>query len=144
MDDLSRFCCQNPECGEYGNRGLDNLYVRDHYGKDKLRRLLCCKICDGRFGETRGTVLFASKLPLDKCVAILEHLAEGCGIRRTARLVHVNRKAVELLSKKAGGHAKSLHDELVAFSPCEQRNTMRREMVVRCKETGELRSGRPG
>ena len=25
MDDLSRFCCQNPECPDYGRRGSENL-----------------------------------------------------------------------------------------------------------------------
>jgi len=117
MDDLSRFCCQNPECTEHGKRNLDNLYVRDHYGKNKSRRLLCCRICDKRFGETRGTALFGAKLPSETCLAVLEHLAEGCGVRQTARLVKVDRKTVGRLSRKAGEHSKSLHDELVAFSP---------------------------
>jgi hypothetical protein len=27
MDDLTLFCCQNPECSHYGQRGLDNLRV---------------------------------------------------------------------------------------------------------------------
>jgi transposase-like protein len=141
MDDLSAFCCQNPQCPEHGKRGLDNLYVRDHYGKDKLRRLLCCHICDSRFSETKGTVLFKSKLPPEKCLSVLEHLSEGCGVRGTARLVKVNRKTVERMAGKAGGHAKALHDELVAFSPCDGGSAVRREMGVRRKETREVRPG---
>jgi transposase-like protein len=119
MDDLSRFCCQNPECREHGKRHLGNLYVRDRYGKNKSRRLLCCSVCDGRFSETKGTALFRAKLPPEKCVAVLEHLVEGCGVRQTARLMKVDRKTVGRLSQKAGEHAKLLHDELVAFSPCD-------------------------
>jgi transposase-like protein len=139
MDDLSRFYCQNPECPEHGKRGLGNLYVRDHYGEDQSRRLLCCRICDERFSENKGTPLFGSKLSPEKCLSILEHLSEGCGVRQTARLVKVDRKTVGRLSRKAGGHAKALHDELVAFSPCDGGGAVGREVVVRRKKAGELR-----
>jgi hypothetical protein len=27
MDDLTIFCCQNPQCPDYGRRGLDNLRI---------------------------------------------------------------------------------------------------------------------
>jgi transposase-like protein len=139
MDDLSRFCCQNPECGAHGKRGLGNLYVRARYGKDRSRRLLCCRICDQRFGESKGTALFGLKLTPERCLSILEHLSEGCGIRQTARLVKVNRKTVERLSRRAGEHAKALHDELVAFSPCNARSADGRKMVIRRKKAGKLR-----
>ena len=29
MDDLSRFCCQNEKCPDYGKRGAGNLSVSD-------------------------------------------------------------------------------------------------------------------
>jgi len=32
MDDLSRFCCQNSECPDYGKRGGGNLPVCGRYG----------------------------------------------------------------------------------------------------------------
>ena len=141
MEDLSRFCCLNPACSLYGKRDAQNLYVRDRYGKGKSKCLLCCKTCGARFSQTRGTPLFGSKLPADKSLAVLEHLDEGCGIRQTARLVKVNRKSVERLAAKAGGHAKALHDELVAFSPSHPRGAVRREVVVRRQEAGALRRG---
>jgi hypothetical protein len=50
-------------------------------------------------------------------LAVLEHLAEGCGVRQTARLVGVNKDTVTRLALLAGDHAKATHDELVAFSP---------------------------
>jgi hypothetical protein len=51
MDDLSRFCCQKPECPLYGRRGAGNLSVRDRYGKDHHIRLLYCKACKARFAN---------------------------------------------------------------------------------------------
>ena len=33
MDDLSGFCCQNPECSDYGKRGAGNLSVSMYRGR---------------------------------------------------------------------------------------------------------------
>jgi transposase-like protein len=87
------------------------------YGKSKHLRLLYCRSCQQRFSERKGTPLFQAHLPDDKCFSILEHIAEGCGVRKTSRLVGVSRSTVTRYSVLAGDHAKSLHDELVAFSP---------------------------
>jgi transposase-like protein len=115
-DDLDRFCCQNPDCPRHGRRGAGNLSVCGHYGKAH-HRLLYCNACKARFSEFKGTPLFNSKLPHDKVLAILQHLADGCGVRQTARLVGVNKDTVTRLARLAGRHARAAHDELVAFSP---------------------------
>jgi hypothetical protein len=73
----------------------------------------------------KGTALFNSKLPHGKVLAILEHLAEGCGVRQTARLVGVNKDTVTRLALLAGQHAKATHDELVALSPPSPRSPSR-------------------
>ena len=117
MDDLARFCCQNADCALHGRRGAGNLSVCDRYGKQHHIRLLYCNACKARFSEFKGTPLFNSKLPHDKVLAILQHLADGCGVRQTARLVGVNKDTVTRLALLAGLHAKAAHDELVAFSP---------------------------
>ena len=86
--DLSRFCCQNPDCPDYGKRGHGNLTSPARYGRDRA-------------------------------LAVLHHLAEGCGIRQTGRLVGVKKDTVVRYALQAGGHARDLHDELVAFSPSD-------------------------
>ena len=123
-DDLASFCCQNPECDAHGRRGGGNILVIDHFGKAR-HRLLYCRDCKARFSEFKGTPFFNSKLPHDKVLAILEHLAEGCGIRQTARLVGVNKDTVTRLALLAGRHAKDAHDDLVAFSPGDPRGPVR-------------------
>ena len=45
-----------------------------------------CRICKARFSERKGTPLFGSALPQEKVRSILEHIAEGCGVRETSRL----------------------------------------------------------
>jgi transposase-like protein len=116
MDDLSAFCCQNPQCPDYGQRGRGNLTVPMRYGPQQ-RRLLRCKTCTARFSERKGTPLFAAQLPRDKVVAVLSHIAEGVGVRKAGRLLGVNKNTVVRYCRLAGDHARRLHDELVAVSP---------------------------
>ena len=123
-DDLTRFCCQNPACDLVRPPGRGQHLVIDHFGKAR-HRLLYCRVCKARFSEFKGTPLFNSKLPHDKVLAVLEHLAEGCGVRQTARLVGVNKDTVTRLALLAGKHAKATHDELVAFSPRDPRGPVR-------------------
>ena len=64
-------------------------------------------------------------LRVEKVVAVLEHLVEGVGVRKTSRLVGVTRNTVVRYSLRAGAHAQQLHDELVAFSPGHRRSPVR-------------------
>jgi transposase-like protein len=86
------------------------------YGPQQ-RRLLRCKTCKARFSERKGTPLQGAQLPEDKVVAVLSHIAEGVGVRKTARLCGVNKNTVVRYCLLAGEHAQQLHDDLVAFSP---------------------------
>jgi transposase-like protein len=117
MDDLSRFCCLNPDCPEYGKRGAGNLTVTSRYGAQKERRMLRCRACKDRFSERKGTPCFDSRLPPETFRSVLDHIAEGCGVRQTGRLCKVDRGTVGRLSRITGEHARDLHDEKVAFSP---------------------------
>jgi hypothetical protein len=61
------------------------------YGAAGHDRLLYCRTCQARFSEHKGTPLFRARLLTEKTVAVLQYLAEGCGIRQTSRLVGVRR-----------------------------------------------------
>ena len=117
QEDLSRFCCLNEDCPDFGKRGIDNLTDCARYGKGNSRRMLSCRSCKARFSERKGTPLFGSQLTEAQALSLFEHLAERTGVRATARLVKVNRNTVVRYARLAGGHARQLHDELVAFSP---------------------------
>ena len=144
MDDLTRFCCQKPDCPLFGQRHAGNLSVCARYGKQNHIRLLYCKACKARFSERKGTPLFHTHLPEPKARSVLQHLAEGCSVRQTGRLVDVHPNSVVRLAKLAAQHARDAHDELVAFSPSDARGPVRRDVVVRGQEAEELRSPRPG
>jgi transposase-like protein len=117
VDDLSRFCCLNSGGPDHGKRGAGNLTVTSRYGPDKAGRRLRCRTGKARFSERKGTPLFDSRLAPGKAESVLEHVAEGCGVRQTGRLCKVNRGTVGRLSRIVGGHARDLHDEFVALSP---------------------------
>jgi transposase-like protein len=116
MEDLDPFCCQNPDCSDYGLRGQGNLRVAFRYGKQQ-RRMLACRTCQARFSERKGTAFFGTRLAHDKALAVFQHLQDGCGIRQTARLTGVDKDTVGRYAAQAGAHARCAHDELVAFSP---------------------------
>jgi hypothetical protein len=140
MDELSRFCCQNTQCTDYGKRGAGNLTACMRFGKEKRLRLLYCRTCHARFSERKGTPLFEARLPEATVHSVLEHLAEGCGIRKTSRLVGVSRGTVARYAVLAGTHAHSVHEELVAFSPADAGGAVRREVGLRGQERKALRS----
>lgn len=119
MDDLSHFCCLNPSCPDHGKRNHGNLTVPARYGPNRTR-VLRCSTCKVRFSERKGTALYDARLPADKVVTILAHVAEGVGTRKTARLVGVHRDTVTRYIRQAGEHAGDLHEELVAFSPDDE------------------------
>jgi transposase-like protein len=121
MQALSRFCCQNRRCPNYGKRNANNLTVCGRFGKNNQIRLLYCRTCKKRFSEQKGTPLFRMKLDEKKTVSLLEHVSESCGVRKTSRLVGVNENTVMRYSRLAGEHAKQLHDELVTLSPKDHR-----------------------
>jgi transposase-like protein len=130
MDDLSVFCCQNKDCSDYGKRGAGNLTVCGHIGKHKQLRQLYCRACKARFSERKGTPLYRAHLSQEKIEALGSHLVEGCGVRKTGRLMRVNRNTVTRYSRLFGEHAKAHHDELVAFSPLDARGATGRKMEL--------------
>lgn len=102
--------CVNPVCPDVGLRGKQNVYVR------RTRngiRYVHCRTCRREFSERKDTPLFNIKIPQAKAIDTVKHLAEGSGVRGTARLTGVSRDTVGRLLKRVGAHAKATHDELV-------------------------------
>src|SRR4051795_6109828 len=126
MDDLSRFCCLNSRCPDFRRRGAGNLTVTGRLGKPRHFPLLSSLPCRTRFSERKGTPLYRAHLPEDKVTSILEHITEGCGVLKTARLVKVHPDTVSRYGRVSGEHSHAAHDELVAHSP-ETREIQRDE-----------------
>jgi transposase-like protein len=111
---LSAFCCQNPRCADYGKKGSGNLYQHNWVDRRRKRiRNLRCRTCKKEFSERKGTPWYQAKLSEAKAVAIAQHLAEGDGLRKTARLVGSPLATVIHWNRKLGEHGKALHEEQV-------------------------------
>jgi transposase-like protein len=123
-EDLSLFCCQNRKCPSFGMRGLGNLKVRGRVGRRKTRQLYCTT-CEQRFVETKGTVFYRARMSHEKLTSILQHVQEGNGMRQTGRLMRVKEDTVIRLTRLAGKHAHSVHQQKVAFSPSDPRTATR-------------------
>ena len=65
----------------------------------------------------KGTPLYRAHLPEDKVLSILEHINEGCGVLKTARLVKVHPDTVSRYARTAGQHSRAAPHELVAHTP---------------------------
>ena len=110
--DLATLACVNPACQRFRLTGQGNLIVRKVYGQDRLR-LLRCRTCGEACSERRGTALVNTKVPEAQAASVINPLGEGCGVRATARLVHVAQDTVARLLRMAGRHAERLQDQRV-------------------------------
>ena len=114
--DLDNLMCVNPACQRFRLTGQDKRRVRKVYGRARLR-LLRGRTCGEEFSERRGTALCNTKVTEAQAVSVIDHLGEGCGVRATARLVHVAKDTVARLLRGAGRQAERLHDQRVRHVP---------------------------
>ena len=140
--DVQDLCCVNSQCPDYGKRGAGNLMFRKLIGRGRWR-FVRCTTCKEEFSERKGTALFGVHLPPEKALSVLEHLADGCGVRQTARLAKVTTCTVLRLTKKAGAHAKAIHDELARHLDVQEPQLDEKWSFVG-KKRGPLRPVQPG
>src|SRR4029434_5213068 len=86
--DTSRHFCPHTECDYRGWLGLNNLRANGH-PSGGLWRQLHCTACDGYFPEHHGTIFHGKQAAVELIVRVLACLAEGLGIRATARVFEV-------------------------------------------------------
>jgi IS1 family transposase len=91
--DTSRQFCPHAGCDYRGWQGLGNLRANGHPSGGPWRQLYC-RSCRGYFLETHGTLLHGKRLSVELIVRVLACLAEGLGIRATARVFEVDPNTV--------------------------------------------------
>ena len=91
--DTSMHCCPHPGCDYRGWLGRGNLRANGHPSGGPWRQLHCTG-CDGSFLETHGTLFHGQHVAVDLIVRVIACLAEGLGIRGTARVFEVDPKTV--------------------------------------------------
>ena len=107
---LEELCCVNPLCPDNGARSHGNLSIRTGKGGG-CWRVLRCGTCKAEFSERKGTAMWGTTMPPDKAESIAKHLKEGCGIRKTGRLVGVSKDSVTRMALRLGRHAQAQHNK---------------------------------
>ena len=91
--DTSRHFCPHTACDYRGWLGLNNLRANGHPSGGSWRQLQCTA-CDGYFPEHHGTIFHGKQAAVELIVRVLACLAEGLGIRATARVFEVDANTV--------------------------------------------------
>src|SRR5215471_18891534 len=91
--DTSTHFCPNPDCASRGWVGWGNLRANGHPNGGPWRQLLCVA-CHRYFLETLGTIFHGKRASVELIVRVIACLAEGLGIRGTARVFEVDPNTV--------------------------------------------------
>jgi IS1 family transposase len=85
--------CPAPGCAYRGWRGRGNIRANGHPGGQPWRQFQCVS-CQGYFSETTGTLFSGKRSAPDLIVHVMACLAEGLGIRGTARVFEIDANPV--------------------------------------------------
>ena len=91
--DTSTHFCPHTECAYRGWLGLGNLRANGHPSGGPWRQFHCLS-CNGYFPEHHGTLFHGKQAAVERIVHVLACLAEGLGIRATARVFGVDPNTV--------------------------------------------------
>jgi hypothetical protein len=91
--ETSMHFCPHDGCDYRGWLGLGNLRANGHPSGGPWRQFFCTS-CKGYFLETHGTIFHGTRVPVDLIVHVIGCLAEGLGIRATARVFEVDPNTV--------------------------------------------------
>jgi hypothetical protein len=106
--DTARHFCPHTDCDYRGWLGLGNLRANGHPSGGPWRQFHCTA-CRGYFPEHHGTLFHGKRVSVDLIVHVIGCLAEGLGIRGTARVFEIDPDTVLSWLMEAA-------DQLRAFS----------------------------
>jgi IS1 family transposase len=91
--DTSGHFCPDHDCAYHGWLGRGNIRANGHPGSQSWRQLQCVA-CLGYFSETTGTLFHGKRSSPELIVHVIACLAEGLGIRGTARVFEIDPNTV--------------------------------------------------
>lgn len=103
--------CPNKGCEQYGKVGAGNLVK---YGKSRQgRQRYQCRICKKVFNEQKGTFFYKKRTAAKDIVESLAMVAEGMGIRATARVKGIKHDTLSAWLREAGSQAQQVEEVLL-------------------------------
>src|SRR5215470_14309275 len=135
--DTSMHFCPHTECDYRGWLGLNNLRANGHPSGGPWRQLHCTA-CDGYFPEHHRTIFHGKQAAVELIVRVLACLAEGLGIRATARVFEVAPKTVLQWLAEAAEHLRAFSASFLCHLHLEQLQLDELYAVLRAFKAGEI------
>lgn len=101
--DTSSHFCPRSSCPYYGWLGLGNIRANGHPNGGRWRQLECV-VCGKTFMETTNTIFYRKQVPAETIWRVLTVLAEGLGLRATARAFDLDPNTVLTWLQQAAAH----------------------------------------
>jgi len=135
--DTSMHFCPHEGCDYRGWLGLGNLRANGHPSGGPWRQLYC-RSCQGYFLETHGTIFHGKRLSVALIVRVLACLAEGLGIRATARVFEVDPNTVLHWLVEAAEQLRAFTRYFLCDVPVHQVQLDELYAVIRSLKAGEM------
>src|SRR6266446_4502310 len=135
--DTSTHFCPNPDCVYRGWVGWGNLRANGHPSGGPWRQLLCV-VCRCYFLETLGTIFHGKRASVELIVRVIACLAEGLGIRGTARVFEVDPNTVLHWLGEAAEQLKAFAKYVLGDVHVRQLQLDEPYAVLRAVKDGEL------
>src|SRR5262247_3278023 len=135
--DTSRHFCPHNGCDYRGWLGRGNLRANGHPSGGPWRQFHCTA-CKGYFLETHGTIFHGKQAAGELIVHVLACLAEGLGIRATARVFEVAPNTVLQWLVEAAEHLRAFSAYFLCDLHLEQLQLDELYAVLRALKAGEI------
>jgi IS1 family transposase len=135
--DTAMHFCPHLNCDYRGWLGLNNLRANGHPSGGPWRQFHCLG-CNGFFPEHHGTILHGKQAAIELIVRVLACLAEGLGIRATARVFAVDANTVLHWLVEAAEHLRAFSRYFLCEVHVEQLQLDELYAVLRDIKTGAL------
>jgi IS1 family transposase/transposase-like protein len=135
--DTSRHFCPHTACNYRGWLGLNNLRANGHPNGGPWRQFHCTA-CAGYFLEHHGTIFHGKQASVELIVRVLACLAEGLGIRATARVFEVDPTTVLHWLVEAAEQLRAFSVYFFCDLHLEQLQLDEVYAVLRARKAGEI------
>jgi len=135
--DTSLHFCPHAGCYYRGWLGLGNLRANGHPSGGPWRQFHCTS-CKGYFLETHGTIFHGKHAEVERIVRVVACLAEGLGIRATARVFEVDAKTVLHWLSEAAEQLRAFSASFLCDLHLEQLQLDELYAVLRGLKAGEI------
>ena len=136
--DTSMHFCPHLGCAYRGWLGLGNLRANGHPSGGPWRQFHCTA-CQGSFLETHGTLFHGKQVAVELIVRVLACLAEGLGIRATARVFEVAPNTVLHWLVEAAEHLQAFTSYFLCEVHVQQLQLDELYAVLSAVKDGEMR-----